>query len=244
MPEIHGSDPVPCKPKSNVGYTATCSARIALTRPLRSLICAPGSDGFRARSSAGEHSPHTRGVAGSIPAAPTNSPKNYCEGTLAGDIVVPKQFLQFGSGDLVPRAILCQPLQLRPIVFIFALIASSQLPATDAILAAAALSSLAVGRNLGIFRPAPAWRGFDCPLPHGTVLHACSHGQFFRCHASFLASSGIFPVAIEPRIPTLNENGLITALNALIYLAECSAATAGPVGNGTPSARRQRCTRM
>ena len=36
----------------------------------RTISCAVPSS-FRARSSAGEHSPHTRGVAGSIPAAPT-----------------------------------------------------------------------------------------------------------------------------------------------------------------------------
>lgn len=38
-------------------------------------------------------------------------------------------------------------------------------------------------------------------------------------------------------MPNLNENSFMTALQALIYFAECSAATAGPVGIEMPSVR-------
>ena len=100
----------------------------------------------------------------------------------------------------------------------------------------------AIGRNLGIFRPGPGLARFDCPRPHGTVLNVCSHGHFFLLPPAFsrvIRHCSRRNRAEDPKFKRkqFNENSFMSALQALIYLAKCSAATTGPVGNEMPSAR-------
>ena len=147
-------------------------------------------------------------------------------------------------GYLAPRAILWQPPQLRPMAFILAFIASSPLPAIDAIPAAAALSALPGGAISEYFVQTSGLARVR--LPRATLPEPFGHtapffmfvtaASFSTAAWVFAALSGIFPFAIEPRIPSLNDYSCMTALLALIYLAECSAAAAGPVGDEIPSA--------